>query len=42
MGGGVGKGVCGVAFTCCFAGWCDSQVDLKASFFLKVDGQKCL
>lgn len=38
----VGERVCGAAFTCGFAGCCVLQVDLEASFFSQVLGQKCL
>jgi len=30
---GVGEGVCGSTVSCYVAGWCDWQVNLKASFF---------
>ena len=42
VGGGVGEGVCGAAFTCGFASWCVWHVNLEVAFFSQVHGQKCL
>jgi hypothetical protein len=42
VGGGVGEGVCGTAFTCGSAGLCVCQVDLEVALFSQRHSQKCL